>query len=198
MSSQSSRLLDLAPELRLQIYDAVVALPLDCQVARRKPSQQLASDAARAPKSDRLPIPWLDLMLVCKLIASELQHHVQTSENRDSTTYEIALDNLKRPGIADKKRHRGIADELTWRRIPCPPGQVRTLHAELTLSLMTQLWGSGGPMPILSQLYQVLNSFIHRGPFLVKESPLGRHIHLDALICRCWFLVPTDRLLIWT
>ncbi|KAJ7816934.1 hypothetical protein B0H14DRAFT_1390934 [Mycena olivaceomarginata] len=47
---------------------------------------------------------------------------------------------------------------------------------------MTKLWGSGGPMPILSQLYQVLNSFIHRGPFLARESPLGRHIRLDALI----------------
>jgi hypothetical protein len=125
-------------------------------------------------------------MLVCKLIAKELHHHVHR-EASGNTTYELEVDNLT------SSQGRVIANEVTWRQIPCPPSRVRTLHAELTLSLMTGLWGCGGPMPILSQLYQVLNSFIHRGPFLARKSPLGRHIRLDTLICGCHFLVFAER-----
>ncbi|KAF8187035.1 hypothetical protein K438DRAFT_1973214 [Mycena galopus ATCC 62051] len=170
MSSQStpSFLLDLPAELRLQIYDAVLDLPLDCKVASwaRKPSKQ---PAPAVPA--HLSIPWLSLMLVCKEIASELEHHVHTSGN---TTYELEVDNLQ--------NRRSIADEVTWRRVPCPPSSVRTLQATLTFTSITKFWGDGGPMPILSALYQVLNCFIHNGPVLSRRSPLDKHTHLDALI----------------
>ncbi|KAJ7816939.1 hypothetical protein B0H14DRAFT_3877659 [Mycena olivaceomarginata] len=174
MSSQS-RLLDLPPELRGQIYDAVIALPLDCQIARQTHRREQQTDAATAADTDRLPIPWLDLMLVCKLITKELHHHVHR-DTSGNTTYELEVDNLT------SLRGRGIAKKVTWRQIPCLPSRVRTLQAELVFISGTQFWGNGGPNPILSQLYQVLNSLIHRGPLLVRQSPLGSNIHLDTLI----------------
>ncbi|KAF8138076.1 hypothetical protein K438DRAFT_1996399 [Mycena galopus ATCC 62051] len=141
--------LGLPCELRLQIYDAVVSLPLgDCQVARQ--SRKPIKPPARATPA-RLPISWLSLML-------------------------LEVDNLG--------SRYGIADKVTWHQIPCPPSGVRTLEAELVLNLMTRLWGCGGPNPILSQLYQVLNCFIHNGPLLVKGSPLLQHIHLETLSLR--------------
>ncbi|KAJ6487945.1 hypothetical protein C8R45DRAFT_262011 [Mycena sanguinolenta] len=159
-----SPLLGLPTELRLQIYEAVVDLPVDCQVARRnrnKPPVQAAP---------ALPIPWLSLMLVCKTITEELRH-LHTS------TYELELDNL------DKRyRRRRIADEVTWRRISCPPSRVRTLQANLVLHIGTKFWGCGGPCAILSELYQVLNCFIHNGPSLIRATPLVNHIHLSTLI----------------
>ncbi|KAF8138073.1 hypothetical protein K438DRAFT_1996397 [Mycena galopus ATCC 62051] len=176
MSSQStpSLLLDLAAELRLQIYDAVLDLPLDCKVARWKPSKQPAQTVPA-----RLPIPWLSLMLVCKEIANELEHHIHASGN---TTYELEVDNLQ--------SRRSIAGKVTWRQIPCPPSSARTLQAAVTFTSNTRFWGDGGPMPILSELYQVLNCFIHNGPMLSRRSPLDKHIHLDALILQICVMEP--------
>ncbi|KAF7351181.1 hypothetical protein MSAN_01549000 [Mycena sanguinolenta] len=162
-----SLLLGLPTELRLQIYDGVVHLPIDCQVAGR-PSSKLQQPALPAPV---LSISWLSLMLVCKTITEELRDYLLASGN---TTYELDIDTLD-------KRHI-IADTVTWRQIPCPPRSVRRLQANLVLHFRTRFWGDGGPAPILSQLYQVLNRFIHNGPLLARQTPLVNHIHLDTLI----------------
>ncbi|KAF7351219.1 hypothetical protein MSAN_01553000 [Mycena sanguinolenta] len=136
MCSQAPSLfLGLPTELRLRIYEAVFDSPLDCQVTRRIRNKPPAHTVPA------LPVPWLRLMLVCKAITEELRH-LHTSRN---TTYELEIDNLD-------KRHR-IADEVTWRRIPCPPSSIRTLQANLTLHVGTTFWGDGGPMPLLSELY---------------------------------------------
>ncbi|KAF7344624.1 hypothetical protein MSAN_01944700 [Mycena sanguinolenta] len=165
-----SLLLGLPTELRLQIYDGVVHLPIDCEVARR-PSSQQPGPAQPAPV---LSIPWLSLALVCKTITEELRDYLHTSGN---TTYELEIDNTD-----PKQKQRSIPKTVTWRRIPCPPSSVRTLKANLVLHFGTRFWGCGGPMPILSQLYQVLNHFIHNGPFLARQSPLVNRIHLSTLI----------------
>ncbi|KAF7351218.1 hypothetical protein MSAN_01552900 [Mycena sanguinolenta] len=161
-----SLLLGLPTELRLQIYDEVVLLPLDCQVATGRPSSRQPVQAAPT-----LSISWFSLTLVCKTITEELRDYLLTSGN---TTYELDIDNL------DKRRI--IADTVTWRQIPCPPSSVRTLQANLVLHFRTGFGGCGGPAPILSQLYQVLNRFIHNGPLLSRQSPLVSHIHLSTLI----------------
>ncbi|KAJ7267033.1 hypothetical protein B0H12DRAFT_1099268, partial [Mycena haematopus] len=57
--TQSPGFLLLPTELRLQIYDAVVSLPLDCQVARRIRSKH-------PTQTTPLSISWLSLVLVCK------------------------------------------------------------------------------------------------------------------------------------
>ncbi|KAJ6487941.1 hypothetical protein C8R45DRAFT_1213922 [Mycena sanguinolenta] len=159
-----SLFLGLPTELRLQIYDGVVHLPLEVprRIHKQPPGQA-------APP---LPIPWLSLMLVCKTMAEELRHHLYTSGN---TTYELEINNLQ-------GKHRSIAGEVTWQRIPCPPSSVRTLQATLVLHFVTMFWGCGGPNAILSQLYQVLNRFIHNGPLIVRGNPLPKHIHLSTLI----------------
>ncbi|KAJ6487944.1 hypothetical protein C8R45DRAFT_994987 [Mycena sanguinolenta] len=156
-----SLFLALPAELRLQIYDGVVHLLVDCQVGWYPSSQP----------EPALSMPWLNLMLVCKTITEELRRHLHTG----NTIYELDMHNLE-------KKHRTIADEVTWRRIPCPPGSVRTLQANLFLHFQTHLWGDGGPHAILSQLYQVLNRFVHNGPLLARRSPLVNHIHLSTLI----------------
>ncbi|KAJ6488006.1 hypothetical protein C8R45DRAFT_1213964 [Mycena sanguinolenta] len=160
-----SLFLGLPTELRLQIYDGVVHLPLDCQVARRIRGQPPAQAAPA------LPIPWLSLMLVCKTITEELRH-LKASED---TTYELDID-------LDNSAYGSIAKTVTWRRIPCPPSSVRTLQANVALHFGTYFWGDGGPTPILSQLYQVLNCFIHNGPLLVRGNPLLKCIRLSTLI----------------
>ncbi|KAJ7203170.1 hypothetical protein B0H12DRAFT_1243859 [Mycena haematopus] len=116
-------------------------------------------------------IPWLSLLLVCKTIANELRYHVHTSGN---VAYELEVDNLQ--------CRYSIAHDVTWRRIPCPPSSVRILRADLVFNLETRFWGAGGPMSILSELYQLLNCFIHNGPLLVRGSPLVKHLHLESLI----------------
>ncbi|KAJ7266978.1 hypothetical protein B0H12DRAFT_1230088 [Mycena haematopus] len=180
MASQSpSLMLDLPSELRLQIYDAVVDLPLDCKVVRRKKPKTFETAQTNITKSTCLSIPWLSLVLACKTIANELQHHVYTSGN---VTYELEVDNLQSP--------RSIAHEVTWRRIPCLPSSVRTLQADLVFDWKTRFWGSGGPNSILSELYQVLNCFIHNGPLLVRRSPLVQHLHLETLILQIRVIEP--------
>ncbi|KAF7351215.1 hypothetical protein MSAN_01552600 [Mycena sanguinolenta] len=159
--------LSLPAELRLQIYDAVASLPLDCQVVRSIRNQQ----PEQRPSPSSLPISWLNLMLVCKTITDELQHHVHASGN---TTYELELDNLH--------ERYSMTNEVTWRQIPCPPSSVRTLKANLVLRLGTAFGADGGHLPILSDLYQVLNCFIHNGPLLARATPLVKHIHLSTLI----------------
>ncbi|KAJ7267004.1 hypothetical protein B0H12DRAFT_1320962 [Mycena haematopus] len=174
----SSFMLNLPPELRLQIYDAVVDLPLDCKVVRRKRREGFKT--AQTTNSTCLrSIPWLSLVLVCKTIANELRHHAHTSGN---VAYELEVDNLQ--------NQWSIAHDVTWRRIPCPPSSVRTLQADLVLDLQTSFWGAGGPNPILSELYQLLNCFIHNGPLLVRGSPLANHLHLETLILQIRVIEP--------
>ncbi|KAJ6488015.1 hypothetical protein C8R45DRAFT_995247 [Mycena sanguinolenta] len=168
--STSSLLLDLPCELRLQIYDAVADLPVVNGPVARRTTQKPRKNPGRSTTT-RLSIPWFCLTLVCKTIASEMQHHVLASGNR---TYTLEVDNLE--------DYRILADKVTWRRIPCSPSDVRALRADLVLNYATHCWGCGGPMPILSHLYQVLNCFIHNGPVLTRRRPLATHIHLDALI----------------
>ncbi|KAF7344615.1 hypothetical protein MSAN_01943800 [Mycena sanguinolenta] len=163
-----SLLLGLPTELRLQIYDGVVHLPIDCPVVRLPSSQQPAQPVPV------LAISWFSLMLVCKTITEELRDYLHTSGN---TTYELEIDNTD-----PKQKQRSIAKTVTWRRIPCPPSSVRILQANLVLHFGTGFWGCGGPNPILSQLYQVLNRFIHNGPLLARRSPLANHIRLNTLI----------------
>jgi hypothetical protein len=179
MSSQlTSRFLDLPSELRYQIYDAVLVLSVDFafDVAKWKQPAQVTPSALDC---DCLPVPWRSLMLVCQTIANELQYHVQTSGNSTDTTYKLE--------VGSPNGRRGLA--ATWQQIPCPPSRARTLQVELCLGWNTRFWFNGGPMPILSALYQVLNCFIHNGPFLDRRSPLDKHIRLDALIGTRCFLV---------
>ncbi|KAF7351183.1 hypothetical protein MSAN_01549200 [Mycena sanguinolenta] len=153
-----SLLLGLPTELRLQIYDGVVHLPIDCRVATGDSHRQHAlwRQPPAAQLAPVLTIPWFSLMLVCKTITEELRDYLYTSGN---TTYELEIDNT----------------DLKW-------GSVRILQANLALHFGTGFWGCGGPNPILSQLYQVLNRFIHNGPLLARRSPLVNHIHLNTLI----------------
>ncbi|KAF7351188.1 hypothetical protein MSAN_01549800 [Mycena sanguinolenta] len=178
--SPSSFMLNFPSELRLQIYDAVVDLSLDCRVARReRKAFTMQPTPNRDTISASLSIPWLNLALVCKTIANELQHHVQTSGN---TAYQLEIDNLE--------SQYSIAQTVTWLRIPCPPSNASVLQADLVFDLKTRFWGAGGPNPILSELYQVLNCFIHNGPLLVRRSPLAKHIHLDTLILQIRVIEP--------
>ncbi|KAF8138074.1 hypothetical protein K438DRAFT_725594 [Mycena galopus ATCC 62051] len=176
--SSASSLLSLPGELRLQIYDAVVDLPLDCKVVRQNPPKRQAAPIPDI-QVDGLRVSWLSLVLVCKTIANELQYHICASGN---TTYKLEVNNAE--------SQRSITEIVTWRRIPCPPSSARNLQADLDLDLKTRFWGAGGPNPILSELYQVLNCFIHNGPVLARKTPLGTHIHLDMLIVRIRVVEP--------
>ncbi|KAF8187027.1 hypothetical protein K438DRAFT_1024639 [Mycena galopus ATCC 62051] len=162
-------LLSLPCELRLQIYDTV-PFNYNCQVSRlfrRKIQKQLTKLEAEPP----LSIPWLSLMLVCKIIADELRNYVHASTN---TTYHLEMNNLE--------NWHWITSMITWRRIPCPPSCVRRLQVDLVFNTATRFGGSGSSEPFLGDLMRVLNHFIHNGPVLDRKHPLRKHIRLDTLI----------------
>jgi hypothetical protein len=136
------------PPARIEVSN----LRCRCRPTTRLPSPQAEApaQATSARATERMPIPWLNLILVCKLISSELQHHLQASTN---TTYKLEVNNLK------LELSQGITDKVTWRQVPCSPSEVRTIQVELVLDWMTQFWNDGGPLSILSALYQALNCF---------------------------------------
>ncbi|KAF7344613.1 hypothetical protein MSAN_01943600 [Mycena sanguinolenta] len=187
----TSLLLDLPAELRLQIYDAVLDVQVDCQVIRRTsppPSRpgrskhfthllQLAAHrAGQFEATPTLSIPWLNFLLVCKTITAELGPHMAASKNM---AYELEVDGLDRRYNSSENK-----SQVTWRKIPCPPSSVCTLRATLVFDLGTSFGGRGGSTPTLSELYQALRCFVRNGPQLGRRSELEKQVHLNTLIVR--------------
>ncbi|KAJ6487993.1 hypothetical protein C8R45DRAFT_262814 [Mycena sanguinolenta] len=156
--------LDLPCEVRLEIYDAVANLPVDCVIPTLRCEDPVT----------RLPIPWFSLMLVCRTITNEMRHYV-----RGRSTYSFLIITT------------GFYTTMDWlalERIPCPPSAVHTLQANLMLHCFTTCWRADDdePTPLMNELCQMVNTFIRKGPLVTRERALSRPIHLDTLIGVCF------------
>ncbi|USW51943.1 hypothetical protein Slin15195_G052620 [Septoria linicola] len=169
----------LPRELRLQIYQHVFALNLDCTILEAwKDEHTLAHGFRSVPELNpdaRLVVPWVNLMLTCKDFAIELRSYMDEKaflESEQNTTWSLDLE-AKRGGMT--------LGYTTWRRIPCHPKDLRVLEASYNTKRGFQAWGDGGPHGITSGLYQTLNSVVHCGPRFDCTSLLEVPIHLAEL-----------------
>ena len=175
-------LLRISRELRYCIYDHVIHL---------NPPSDTVWDYENGfgkgrfrtshynPHSTRhkFSIPWVDLLLTCKAISIEmiayldLQSNLGKEENR-TWTLELATSS-------------GRLKPALWRQIPCHPAKAEILAANLGFrNRKAEFWGCGGPRPVVRQLYQTLNRFLHYGPVFGRQVLLSQPLRLKTLVIR--------------
>lgn len=189
--------LGLPSELRLKIYDHVLDFDRDKPEALvpfpdpekddwrfKYNSFHLLSDGFETEIQRRyigqsLPrISWLSLQSTCRTVYHELRSHVlgpEKGQAHDSAhTYALSI-------LGGKGRLQG----LHFTSMPCPPQDCRILRARISLrgsGIMPRFWGDGGPMPIVRELYQTLNRFLHCGPRLDAAKSLPHPLKLEKLV----------------
>lgn len=133
----------LPRELRLQIYQHVFALDLDCTILEAWKDEHTQAHGFRSvPELNpnaRLVVPWVNLMLTCKDFAIELQSCMSEKaflKSEQKRTWSLDLE-AKRGGMT--------LGHTTWRHIPCHPKQLRVLEASYNTKRGFQAWGDGGP-----------------------------------------------------
>ncbi|KAK6396347.1 hypothetical protein LTR65_009431 [Meristemomyces frigidus] len=166
-----ANLLALPLELRLQIYDHVCLLDTDLETNLPYPAFRGAERTHN--------IPWLNLMLACRTIGTELRRHFRSFDLLDT-------EDERRAYVVDllPTADGSCLQQVLWRRIPCPPLQARRVKANLHGQHIERLQfaGRGGPSLLLRGLYQTLNYFIHCGRLLDSDRPLPWHVHLREVV----------------
>ncbi|KAF7194596.1 hypothetical protein HII31_04102 [Pseudocercospora fuligena] len=171
--------LGLPRELRLQVYQHVFDLDLDCIILDCWRDTHTQNHGFKSVPDlnveSKLIIPWLNLMLTCKTFAVELRAAMR--ENRFADTKRNVT------WMLDLEATRGgmTLGTTSWQRIPCPPDQVQILEAYYNASRGFQAWGVGSPHGITSGLYQTLNHIIHCGPRFDSRHPLPKPMHIKEL-----------------
>ncbi|KAM3416708.1 hypothetical protein BST61_g8299 [Cercospora zeina] len=179
MTIERASLLGLPRELRLEIYQHIFALDLRCTILngwRDTHTQEHGFRSVPEVNSDaEFIVPWLSMMLTCKVLASEMQSVMKEKaflHNAETTTWSLDLE-AKRGGMA--------LGNTTWQCIPCPPNRVSILQASYNTKRGFQSWGDGGPHGITSGLYQTLNFILHCGPRFNPKYRLPSSMHLEEL-----------------
>ncbi|KAH8651320.1 hypothetical protein BX600DRAFT_516900 [Xylariales sp. PMI_506] len=166
-------------EVRYRIYDFVAQLDIDnTQVAmpdRMFLDPESSEEISRSIDTE-LCLPWIDLRLTCRAVNTELVDYIgslSTSDVSDNRTYTVDIDGATHMKLG----------YVVWRRVPCCPFEAKALVANINFrNGHCSLWGDGGPNPILSQLYQTLNSIVHYGPRVNRKSPLPEPMKLKQLV----------------
>lgn len=190
-------LLGLPAELRLRIYDNVIDFEIhspeifvpfpdpDKEDRRFKDNSFNLSyvfgktTIKRRYPDEKLPPPsWLSLQSTCRTIYLELRAHIQRPEERqvDDAAHTYAISILAKCGRLES---------LHFTSIPCPLKHCRVLQARITYreyGMMRRFWGDGGPMPVVRELYQTLNLFLHCGPKFDVARPLPQPLKLEKLV----------------
>ncbi|SMR48634.1 unnamed protein product [Zymoseptoria tritici ST99CH_1E4] len=180
-SSPRASLLGLPVELRHLIYQQVFLLPIDHQVSSswkltfdlEKRRSQLLPDL----NPTRLSIPWLNLSLTSRTLASDLRSLMSSpSYAADERLHTYTLD-LEGEGEGLTLGCR--LGPTTWVSLPCPPQDVRILDVRYDTNTGLQTHGDGGPSRLTTALFQTLNLLIHCGPRLdfgrVLPEPMRIH-----------------------
>lgn len=190
-------LLGMPPELRLKIYDEVLGFDRG-QLTIHDPAHPLDHEwrftykdlwshergfGTRISRHDTsLPyISWLSLLSTCSVVRGELKGHMSTvaaaaafqaSSATDEAEHEAAVNTAWTYELCIAASYRKLTDAV-FISLPCSPTDCRALTAHITLPRGLSFWGDGGPMPILRELYQTLNRFLHCGPVLDAPRPLS-------------------------
>ncbi len=176
-------LLGLPAELRLKIYDFTLLADVDCRVIddidHSKDSNGTHATLIPNPRADlALAIPWLNLLLTCRIISSELRSYLRESaclKHNENRTYVL---DLKVLGSQVQKPRRTII----WRRIPCAPNEANCLVMNVSTRPEPGPWTEGGPASLARALHQVLNHTVHLGPRMVRDTLLEKHMELQDLL----------------
>lgn len=168
-------LLGLPRELRDQIYHAVLTSELDISLTKSGGLFDCATFARAQPGA--LDLPWLNLRLVCRTTNADVISYLDN--NKDVQTADA--ENLRTYAM-DLNFSAGDLKTVTWRRIPCEPGQARRIVAYGTAPEHTCWGGDGGPGQPANSLWYVLNDTLHYGPQLggraLKEHMYVPEVHL--------------------
>lgn len=176
-TNERASLLGIPRELRLQMYNELFTTDIKSKKVERWTEKfvyekEETDYGFRAVPSlgERLQIPWVNLLLTCRVIADELHaimNEASFLEQDENRTY-----------VLDLEPTNGLGG--TWSRIPCPPSQAKFLLANFHFfageGIKTR--GCGGPMPVVREIYQTLNFFIHCGPNLDPQRALHQYMHL--------------------
>nr|OQO15821.1 hypothetical protein B0A51_17142 [Rachicladosporium sp. CCFEE 5018] len=183
-SAERATLLGLPRELRNNIYAHVLKTDVDYKVAKdyhQRYVSQRYYDPLEHPKGSLREhiVPWTSLAMVCKSINDELSNHLHgTVEHGESRSNDLTTWKL------DVEIPRRSIGAVTWRNLPCAPPDVSVLDFTINAAEEIKFWGDGGPMGIVTCLYQLLNAVLHCGPHLQWTHPLPQHLHLDEIrIC---------------
>ncbi|KAI0205878.1 hypothetical protein F4808DRAFT_408153 [Astrocystis sublimbata] len=189
MAPKEASLLGISRELRQQIYGYVMRLSLDYEIAKYADG---ACDAGFRTciyrNRDSMTISWVSLLLSCKYINTELSAYMSSPSilgNEDLHTYQLDI----------RGTSRGTLMSSQWQRISCPPSKARRVLVNYYVGInqldrRIHIWGSGGPMPILRQLYQTLNLLLQNGPILSRSTALQHPLNLESL----HFIVIPDKI----
>ncbi|KAI1159160.1 hypothetical protein F5B18DRAFT_40785 [Nemania serpens] len=178
--------LGVPPEIRHNIYGHVICIDLDHKVITLYKDGWARTGGFSTimhHRPEALFLPWVNLLLACRQVNAELSAYMNSGsvlENEDNRTYSMDIIGLS----------RGVLQAATWRRIPCHPSKVDTFSVQLRIenkksqATRLRIWGNGGPLPVVRQLYQTLNLVLHNGPVLCRASPLSHPLKLKRMVMR--------------
>ncbi|KAI1311712.1 hypothetical protein F5Y03DRAFT_342067 [Xylaria venustula] len=175
--------LGIPRETRQNIYDYVIRSDLNYEVVKLYKDgwgdSGFSTVMYRHP-AEVLVVPWVNLLLTCRSINAELGAYMDSPlvmNDKDNRTYTMDIHGTS----------SGVLKSSTWQKIPCSPSNVNTVSVNILIKhtprdWSVRIWGSGGPLPILRQLYQTLNLTLHNGPVLSRASPLQHPLKLKNLV----------------
>ena len=152
--------LDLAPELRLGIYDAILHANIDLPWLSN-------SLHPIAQSKETFRITWCNMMLVCRQVSVELWDHMTDTAAKGSkyNTWVLRLP------------HDHEATFPAQMSLPCPPWRLKTLHIK-----MPHLSGIGHSRRAPHTLDQLLSLLVRFGPRLNREKKLPETLCFEELI----------------
>ncbi|KAI1269319.1 hypothetical protein F5Y18DRAFT_423562 [Xylariaceae sp. FL1019] len=178
-------ILRIPRELRLKIYRDVMLTDVKFSIIQDYKDVHLRGDFAflQHRRDWKLVIPWVNLKQTCKQINAELSDYINSASIADNAEY--------RTYVLEISAHaRGRLSKAIWRRIPCHPASIKSIEVYLGFkqrdgrfdTRTPKFWGDGGPMRIVSELYQTMNLLLHNGPILDRTEPLPHHLSFESLI----------------
>ncbi|KAI0547720.1 hypothetical protein F4679DRAFT_553159 [Xylaria curta] len=179
---REASLLGIPRETRQYIYDYVIRSDLNYEIIKLYKdgwSNGGFTTVMYKQPVKKLIVPWVNFLLTCKYINIELGAYMNSLlvlGDEVNRTYTMDIH-----GTAG-----GILRSTTWHNIPCSPSNINTVFVNIHIDRgprgrPIRVWGCGGPMPIVRQLYQTLNLLLHNGPILSRASPLQQPLKLKDL-----------------
>lgn len=184
-----SVLLALPAELRLKIWQYCCHLNVDCKVlddivhtcdGRSGTQALLVYNTAISLAAE---IPWINLSLTCKAMASEIRSFITDKGYlaADSNCTYIADFNVHN----DHGNHvtvRQAIRQLVWRTLPCKPIDVKRVVLNVNVCSGSGPWTDGGAATLARALFQIMNHLVHLGPTLRPKHPLPPRLKLKELV----------------
>lgn len=186
-TTKRASLLGLPQELRLQIYDYVFSDALACPPSKQfrskyislKGEQHYHCTCGHDHSKDYFEVPWLNLLVTCSTIATEIQAAMQED------TFVKAFDSRALIANLYVASNGTELDSFIWRQILCAPHEAEELVVHVVafgpkIELFRGRWDTS----LLASVYQTLNYLCHCGPLMNPKYPLIERMRLKKLYVR--------------